>query len=223
MRFSYIRKSLRAYRTGKIGDAALYEAAIYRSPSPEVAKQLGDLEGYYPEVDLDKLRKLPEGTLGREYAQFLDKQGIEPFTFSDEAKAEFRQDPYTVRYIVTHDLHHLLSGFDTGMAGELGVFAVSYGQGVLTNRLFLWMAKAIVSLATPTQFRRVLHNCRVGLAIGKRAKLLVGERLEDQFERPLAELRAEYNIPEPTVSGILPSKKSWLFNVLSPSLAGKAA
>lgn len=219
--FSYIVKSLRAYRSGKLGDAALYELAAYRSPSAEVVGKLSGVANYYPTIDLEQLRNLPEGTLGREYARFMDRYGIQPFSFSDEVKREFANDPFTVRYIVTHDLHHLLTGFDTGLAGELGLFAVTYAQGIVSNRWVLRFAKLLTIILSPMQARRALHNLEVGLEIGRRATMILGERLEEQFERPLADVRAEFNIPDPTTVAIQPSRMSWFMQLVAPSLNPK--
>ena len=54
------------------------------------------------------LRALPAGTLAREYARFLDANGIEPLVISAAVKERFRENPFALRYTTTHDLHHVL-------------------------------------------------------------------------------------------------------------------
>ena len=89
-------------------------------------RRLEAMHGYAPEQNLSVLRALPAGTLGREYARFLDANGIEPLVISPAVKESFRDNPYALRYTTTHDLHHVLTGFDTGLAGEAGVFAFNW-------------------------------------------------------------------------------------------------
>jgi ubiquinone biosynthesis protein Coq4 len=48
---------------------------------------------------------------------------------SADVRERFRDNPYALRYTTTHDLHHVLTGFDTGLAGEAGVVAFNVGQG----------------------------------------------------------------------------------------------
>jgi ubiquinone biosynthesis protein Coq4 len=167
------------------------------------------VRGYAPSHDLPALRALPAGTLGREYARFLDANRIEPLVISDSVKERFRDNPYALRYTTTHDLHHVLTGFDTGLAGEAGVVAFNIGQGSApgTWRL-LWVPRLLWSLLSPTQARKIWHNLRVGQALGRRAKLVIAQPLESWFAEPLSQVRARLGIPDPQDASVLPSGHS---------------
>src|SRR5215813_9724644 len=123
-------ETIRAYRAGApLGDVAVLKIDALSAPSERTIRELERVHHYDPAHDLAALRELPNGTLGREYARFLDANGIEPLVISAEVKERFRTNPYALRYTVTHDLHHVLAGFDTGLAGEAGVVAFNLGQG----------------------------------------------------------------------------------------------
>ena len=73
----------REYSSGApLGDVAVLKFdAMARAPKG-MNERLHALRGYRPRVDVDELRQLPEGTLGREYARFLDANGITPLSIS---------------------------------------------------------------------------------------------------------------------------------------------
>jgi ubiquinone biosynthesis protein Coq4 len=209
---------LRAYRAGaSYGDVVVLKLDAYPTPKGEVARRLEPLRGYVPLHDLQALRRLPAGTLGREYARFLDMNGIEPFVISDGIKERFRDNPYVLRYTTTHDLHHVLTGFDTGLAGELGALAFTVGQGSAPmGRGLLWVARILYTLLSPTQIRELWRNTRVGLEMGTAAELVIAQPLESWFEEPLCDVQAKLRIPEPYAAGILPSRRSIIGDIVYP-------
>ncbi len=184
-------------------------------PPKGIAQRLEAVRGYAPEQNLSVLRALPAGSFGREYARFLDANGIEPLVISAAVKARYRDNPFVLRYTTTHDLHHVLTGFDTGIAGEAGNFAFSVGQGAApgTGKL-LWLMRILHPLISPSQATRIWHNIRVGRELGRQAKLLIAQPIESHFEKPLDQVRAEFGIPDPTAAGVLPSGRSLLGDLL---------
>ena len=218
MDFRKMRAMFRQYRAGApLGDVAALKFDALSAPPAGISERLRDLEGYSPEHDLEKLRKLPAGTLGREYARFLEANGITPLEVSAQIRQRFSKNPYVLRYTATHDLHHLLTGFDAGLAGEAGVFAFTVGQGSAPGgRGLLWLVRLLHPLLAPFQARRLWHNIRVGRALGKRAKLLIAQPIESHFEEPLESVRARFDLPvEPARAGVQPSRRSvyqdWMF------------
>ena len=202
--------TMRAYRAGApLGDVVVLKLDALSRPPRGIAQRLEPVRGYAPEQDLGALRALPPGTLGREYARFLDANGIEPLLVSAAVKQRFRDNPFALRYTATHDLHHVLTGFDTGLAGEAGNFAFSVGQGAApgTGKL-LWWTRILYALLSPSQARKIWHNIRVGLELGRKAKLLIAEPLEAYFEEPLGQVRAKLGLPDPAAAGVLASGRS---------------
>ena len=141
----------KAYRAGEpLGDVVVMKLDAYPQPRADVLRRLEAVCGYAPSHDLATLRALPDGTLGREYARFLDANAIEPLVVSPAVRERLRDRPYALRYTATHDLHHLITGFDTGLAGELGVLAFYVGQGSApVGRGLLGVGKLLYAIVSP--------------------------------------------------------------------------
>jgi ubiquinone biosynthesis protein COQ4 len=212
---------LRAFRAGApLGDVVMLKVDALSSPPRAFAEKLAPVRGYAPEHDLAALRGLPAGTLGREYARFLDANGITPLVVSGHVKERFRDRPYALRYTLTHDLHHVLTGFDAGLAGEMGVLAFNVGQGSAPIRPgMLWVARCLYAMLAPSQARRIWHDVGVGLEMGRRAELVMAAPIESWFEEALDEVRRRLRIPDPGEAGVLPSGASFVGNLLYPPKA----
>jgi ubiquinone biosynthesis protein Coq4 len=211
-------ETLHAYRAGApLGDVVVLKMDALSAPPKSTLRRLERVRGYAPAQDLAALRALPPGSLGREYARFLDANGIEPLVVSAEVKERFRDNPYALRYTATHDLHHVLTGFDAGLAGEVGVVAFNLGQGSAPiGRAMLWAARVLYSLLSPSQARRIWHNARVGRELGRRAELVIALPIEDWFHEPLEQARARLRIPDPRAATVLPSGSSVLGDLIHP-------
>lgn len=209
---------IRAYRAGApLGDLVVLKLDALTGAPKGIASRLEAIHGYDPVPDLTTLRGLPAGTLGREYARFLDANGIQPLVISPGVRARFHGNPYALRYTTTHDLHHVLAGFDTGLAGEIGVLAFNVGQGSApVSRAMLPIMRALYTMASPTQARAIGNNLRVGLEMGRRAELVLAVRIESSFGEPLAEVRRRLGIPDPREAGVLPSGSSVVTRFLYP-------
>ena len=123
----------------------------------------------------------------------------------------FADNPFAIRYTVTHDLHHLLTGFDTGVAGEMGVLAFSVGQGAapvgpLGAALYGWLGP----IMSPSQAAAIRHNYELGKRMGKRAKLVVAAPLESWLAEPLTAVRERLGIAASDIADERPSGRSWL-------------
>jgi ubiquinone biosynthesis protein Coq4 len=159
--------------------------------------------------DVAALWALPTGSLGHAYARFLGDNDITPLVLSDAARRRFAEAPYVLRYTTTHDLHHVLTGFDAGVAGELGVLAFSVGQGTApVGRLSLWLGTMLAVLASPTQARATWRNAGVGLRMGERAERLLTAPLEVLMSTDLLQARASLGISADAVHAGQPSGTS---------------
>jgi ubiquinone biosynthesis protein Coq4 len=190
---------MRAYGAGApLGDVLVLKLDALSGVSDEVARKLEPVRGWVPEHDLRALRLLPAGTLGREYARFVDANGIVPLAVSPAVRERFRENPYALRYTATHDLHHVLAGFDTSLAGEAGVLAFNVGQRTApVGRWGLWLVRVLYTLVAPWQARAVAGNLRTGFAMGRAADLVMAAPLESWFAEPLADVRARLRLPAP--------------------------
>lgn len=208
--------AFRAYRAGApLGDVVVLKLDALASAAPAIAGRLSALPEGLSMPDLAALRELHPGSLGREYARFVDAAGIVPLVISPSVRERFRRNPYALRYTVTHDLHHVLAGFDTGLAGEAGVLAFNVGQGAApVGEGLLRFTAALYMLASPTQASLIANNVRVGLAMGRSADLVIAQPLEELLDQPLADVRRRFGIPDPRAAGVLPSRTSVVARLL---------
>lgn len=195
-----IKRFIKAYKDyfteGETGDAALLESQLYGfGTHPDLLKKLQGLAGYYPKIDLEQLRQLPEGTLGYEYAQHMQDHGIQPLEVSDDLREEAKRHPFALRYTVTHDIFHILLGFDTSYAGEAGVFGFTVGQNY--TKALNWsysLVKLIFLMIKPWQAKDILASARRGKKLGEQADCLLAYSFEDNWARPINEIRTELGL-----------------------------
>lgn len=102
-------------------------------------------------ADRPALRALPEGTLGRAYAAFMDEESI-----SNEGLVAATSDPAEEilgpmdperrlvhdRITDTHDLWHVATGYSRDLIGEFALMSFGYEQlGTPAYRIFLMMSR----------------------------------------------------------------------------------
>jgi ubiquinone biosynthesis protein Coq4 len=156
--------------------AALIDAR-YTAPLPDVSELLG----------------LPEGTLGRAFAEHLSARGLStdfyPIkTVSDEASF------VAMRMRRTHDIWHVVTGFDTDVPGELGVQAFMLSQLHTPFAILLLTIGLVRSLWTPESLEPVMNAAARGWSMGQVSRPLFAQKWELSWERPLVELRRELGI-----------------------------
>lgn len=144
-------------------------------------------------VDFDALRRLPDGTLGREYVRFLDDNGITPDVFEDlPAVGDERIAWMMLRMRQTHDLWHVLTGYTADVPGEIRLQAFTFAQTNAPSALVLTVFGTLRwTLAKKGHVGDVVRAYRRG----KATKWLPTFRWEDHWARPVEELRAMLACP----------------------------
>lgn len=198
IKFGQLVEAARRMRAGQLGDGAILKAdAVEARISPEVEARLEGVRGYLPAVDVDALATLPDGSFGRAYADHMRGHGLTPFRVSEGFDPEMlRRNTFAARYAVTHDIFHVLLGFDMRLPGEMGVLAFATAQGYArVQRVALALALLLYPLMAPFEARRTFRCFREGWRLGKQAKFLLGVRFEEWWERPLVEVRRDLGLP----------------------------
>ncbi|KRZ37213.1 Ubiquinone biosynthesis protein COQ4 -like protein, mitochondrial, partial [Trichinella pseudospiralis] len=147
-------------------------------------------------ISLEKLRNMPDCTLGREYARFLDRLKTTP---SARPNVQFIDDvelAYVMtRYRETHDLFHTLLQMPTNILGEV---MVKWFEGIqfgfpmcITGGLF----GAFRLYPKQRELFRLHLNWIVHNA--KHSRFLMNVYWENYWTTDLRELRASLNLDEP--------------------------
>ena len=94
-----------------------------------------------------------------------------------------------------HDLFHVLTGYDTSPFGEIRVVSFTVAQTpapypALTIALRLLQS----TLYRPELIGPMLDAVSEGWALGRKAKPLIEVHWEDYWDRPVLELRKEYDL-----------------------------
>ncbi|KRY69989.1 U3 small nucleolar RNA-associated protein 15 -like protein [Trichinella pseudospiralis] len=136
-------------------------------------------------ISLEKLRNMPDCTLGREYARFLDR------LFIDDVELAY----VMTRYRETHDLFHTLLQMPTNILGEV---MVKWFEGIqfgfpmcITGGLF----GAFRLYPKQRELFRLHLNWIVHNA--KHSRFLMNVYWENYWTTDLRELRASLNLDEP--------------------------
>jgi len=155
--------------------------------------------------DRDTLRTFPEGSLGRLYCRFAEEKGLYPERLAEEvrsARAETdgllpESTPEVAylhdRYRDLHDVWHVVTGYGTDMAGELGIVALQskqVGYRAMTISAFF----QIIVIVLRTGRFDLVRTWIGGRRRGKRAQFLMSADWERLLRMPLEDVRAELDV-----------------------------
>ena len=100
-----------------------------------------------------------------------------------------------LRLSQTHDLWHIITGFDTSVIGEIGLQAFHLPQFPYPLATML-VANSLISttLKEPELLPHLLEAIAQGFQMGKAAKPLFAQKWEDGWEKPLSQWQAELNL-----------------------------
>jgi len=171
--------------------------------------------------NLETMLKMPKGSLGWTYATVLSTLGYEPQFYRTPDSFEDEATYITFRVYKTHDLHHILTGYSLDSMGEFGVINVTVAQTGYPGLLFVDLISLLMTFLSNDQLysealdatekaRTLKYQFELitaGIEMGQAAKPLFPVKWEEHFERPLDEVRQEFNI-HPVTEGMY----SWYSN-----------
>ncbi|KAK9877163.1 hypothetical protein WA026_016905 [Henosepilachna vigintioctopunctata] len=182
-----------------LGETTGSHAAKYMSSKMESSEEGSQILRNKPRinsrtVDLHALRKLPEGTLGKVYVDFLDKNNItpdsrEPVRFIDDIELAY----IIQRYREIHDLVHALLGMNINMLGEVTVKWVE----AIQTKLPMCIGGALFGpIRLRPKQRRDYLNYYLPWAIetGNNSEFFMNVYFENRWEQPIQELLQELNV-----------------------------
>jgi ubiquinone biosynthesis protein COQ4 len=178
--------------------ARMRTSAIGRAILDERRSMLDVLSGR------ERLRALPEGSLGRVYLAFMEREGLSAdglAAAADEGYLNRSPDPEVRTFADwardSHDLWHVLTGYGRDPLGELCLLGVLYSQIRNPGTAFialLGLTQVPFEYPGAPAFRAVLQ----GFRIGRRARWMIAQDWEALLARPIEEVRMELGLERPT-------------------------
>lgn len=176
-------------------DSTRYKAFLEMLSASEEGRQLlaqrPSLQG--PDLPLAQLEAMPEGTLGREFAQYFTRNKISPFCTTAQIRSDF--DFVGKRFRETHDLLHVLTGYATDVEGEMELQAFLLGNLKLPSAMMiLWFAVPGVLKKAPRQSMRFLGRLRRAFFRGRKTRELLSVPYEQHWSTPVQTLVAQLGL-----------------------------
>jgi ubiquinone biosynthesis protein COQ4 len=151
-------------------------------------------------VDRARLRSLPANSLGRAYLRFCDQYGITADGLiaasreGDVGACSEEEEFVRARMRDIHDLIHVVTGYQTDLAGEASVLAFTVAQ---TKNPGIALIVLLAYLRPRGEHGFIRPLLRQAFARGRRANWLPAADWEALLERPLDEVRRELGVGEP--------------------------
>lgn len=172
---------------------------------PEFRRWLTDRK--LSDFKAEQVKHCKPGTLGAVIYDFLAHSGYNNDVFFQGMKVDSDYTFYLKERAFTHDIEHMITGFETNHAGEIALLTANmyafynYFQPELAayfNRISTYLrAKSYMKsgLHYPQSFKVMLDAERIGMEQGSKWKMpLMMVPWRDMVDRPLAEIREELGI-----------------------------
>ncbi|CRG82955.1 Ubiquinone biosynthesis protein coq4, mitochondrial [Talaromyces islandicus] len=196
------RRGGKSYLIAALGEATATPYFIYRLRDAMLANPTGRrILRDRPRItsqtlSLPYLRSLPDNSVGRTYAIWLDREGVSPDTRDNVQYIDDEECAYVMqRYRECHDFYHAVTGLPTVVEGELALKAFEFLNTVLPMTAL--SLAAMVRLKPAERERLFALHLPWAVRSGLGSEELINVYWEEQLERNVDELRAELNIETP--------------------------
>ncbi|KAJ5886456.1 uncharacterized protein N7473_009130 [Penicillium subrubescens] len=147
-------------------------------------------------LQMSYLRGLPENSVGRTYATWLDREGVSPDTRDNVQYIDDEECAYVMqRYRECHDFYHAVTGLPIFVEGELALKALEFLNTLLPMTGLSLFAFIRMKPAEKERFLSLHLPWAVRSGLG--SKELINVYWEEVLEKDVDELRAELNIERP--------------------------
>jgi len=145
---------------------------------------------------LQELQKLPEGTLGNAYASQLLALNLSPDDLLPKGEIKTDLDYIQLRFRQTHDIMHVITGFKTNAAGEIGLQAFNLAQIKSPVSALIIFGGILSGLKrkSNSSLDDLLIALSKGFRMGEEAVTLQTQKLEEEWGTNLEELRKRYRV-----------------------------
>jgi ubiquinone biosynthesis protein COQ4 len=143
-------------------------------------------------INLDELSNLPAGTLGNVYAREMKARGFDPNFYKTVPIVD------DVAYLKmlwrsTHDIYHVVTGFETDIIGELGLQAFILAQNPIPISIMLVsFGMVLISLYEPIKFNPLMAEIARGYRLGSHtSSKFIAQKWDQFWDIPVNEIRTQ--------------------------------
>jgi ubiquinone biosynthesis protein Coq4 len=155
-----------------------------------LAKQASHLQNVDLQIDIRELLQLPEDTLGGAYAKHIVSQGFDPEAFIT-AEDEHWVDK---RAALSHDVYHIITGFDGTPVGEFGLAAFAAIQYRDLLNVFVLSHVPYFMMGYPRLIGKLIKALFKGFRMGLQSKSVFAYPFEQNWHKPILQVRQELGI-----------------------------
>jgi ubiquinone biosynthesis protein Coq4 len=175
------------------------QVAAFLKADPRTAPSFEERKAFGP-ISLEELGRLPEGTLGRVFAEHCRVRELDPNLVYIPPDDEIG---WTLNHLYqTHDIWHVFTGWGNDLPGEMGLggfYCAQLGSppffGYMAALLFLNVVSRRANLD------EVIEAFSLGYQAGKDAQPLWGQDWGALWEVPIEELHARFEIDRTRIVG----------------------
>ena len=162
------------------------------SSDPRTASAMRERRPCEP-IDLEALARLPEGTLGRVFADHCRARGLNPNLVYIPPTTEI--DWLLHHLYLTHDLWHVVTGWGNDETGEYGLGSFYLAQlGAPPFFGFLLSIAGFSTVLRRRSFADFMEAVVAGYEMGKQAEPLFGIGWSMLWSVPLADVRKRFGL-----------------------------
>ncbi|MDB9339549.1 Coq4 family protein [Nodularia spumigena CS-586/05] len=141
--------------------------------------------------NLDELSQLPEGTLGHVYAHKIKSEDFNPYFYKTVPVVD------DISYLkmlwrTTHDIYHVVAGFDTDEIGEIGLQAFFIAQTPIPiSAMIVSFGLVMISLYQPHNFKYLMSEISRGYNLGSQTQgKLIAQKWDKYWDVQVSDIRA---------------------------------
>ncbi len=164
-------------------------------------------------LDFDRLRSLPEGTLGHEYGRFMETNQIDIASFATASLRHMARSDYANAEAWTlanrkrdiHEIVHVISGYGTDVLGEMCELAFNVREDA-RPRASGFAIRVNVSIFRRLGYQHGEAAISEAFERGRRVGLMVGADWEAMMDWRLEDVRAHLRISNPPPYEPIPAR-----------------
>ncbi len=154
-------------------------------------------------LDADRLRSLPEGTLGYEYQSFMARNRIDIVSFAEASLRYMARENYATdeawalanRLRDIHEIVHVISGYETDLLGEMCELAFMIREDP-RPKASMFAIRFNISLFRRSGYDHGEAAIQQAFERGRHVGLMVGADWDGMIDWKLDAVRTHLDIPE---------------------------